>query len=116
MTLVTLMLFYGAFALVDGVSRWRMPSWAASRLALVARARRRARHRGRLLTFPGPGLVALVLLIFIAGWAIALGILQIIGAIRLRKEIDNEWRSARAALSVMFGVVMLTNLASARWR
>jgi uncharacterized membrane protein HdeD (DUF308 family) len=108
-TLVTLVLFYGAFALVDGVlalvhaimgdskgSRW----W----LALVGIAGIVV----GLLTFMWPGLTALVLLVFIATWAIILGVLQIVGAIRLRKEIDNEWTLALSgALSVLFGVVLL---------
>ena len=105
-TLLTLILFYGAFALVDGVlalahaimggnvgSRW----W----LALVGVAGIAA----GLVTFFMPGVTALVLLIFIACWAIALGVFQIIGAIRLRKEIDNEWLiGLSGALSVLFGV------------
>ena len=108
-TLVTLILFWGAFALVDGVlalvhaimgnqkgSRW----W----LALVGLAGVVA----GLLTFVMPGVTALVLLVFIATWAIILGIFQIIGAIRLRKEIDNEWTlGLGGALSVLFGVVLL---------
>jgi len=108
-TLLTLILFYGAFALADGVlalghaimggnvgSRW----W----LALVGIAGIVA----GLVTFFMPGVTALVLLFFIAGWAIALGVFQIIGAIRLRKEIDNEWLiGLSGALSVLFGVVLL---------
>jgi uncharacterized membrane protein HdeD (DUF308 family) len=56
-----------------------------------------------------PGLSALVLLFFIAGWAIATGVFQIIGAIQLRKEIDNEWLLILGGIiSVLFGVgVML---------
>ena len=62
-----------------------------------------------LLTFLMPGLSALVLLFFIAGWAIATGVFQIIGAIRLRKEIDNEWLLILSGvISVLFGIgVML---------
>ena len=52
-----------------------------------------------------PGITAIVLLLFIGGWAIVHGILQIIGAIRLRKEIDNEWTLILGGvLSVLFGV------------
>ena len=108
-TLLTLILFYGAFALADGVlalihavmggnvgSRW----W----LVLVGIAGIAA----GLVTFLMPGVTALVLLIFIACWAITLGIFQIIGAIRLRKEIDNEWSiGLSGALSVLFGIVLL---------
>ena len=108
-TLVTLVLFWGAFALVDGVlalanafmggnmgHRW----W----LALVGLAGIAA----GILTFMWPGLTALLLLTFIATWAIVLGIFQIIGAIRLRKEIDNEWTiGLSGAVSVLFGVIML---------
>jgi len=61
-----------------------------------------------LVTFFMPGVTALVLLWFIATWAIVLGICQIIGAIRLRKEIDNEWSiGLSGALSVLFGIVLL---------
>ena len=61
-----------------------------------------------LVTFFMPGVTALVLLIFIACWAIALGIFQIIGAIRLRKEIDNEWLiGLSGALSILIGIILL---------
>ena len=106
LTLLTLILFYGAFALVDGVlaviaaitggapgSRW----WLAIVGVLGIAA--------GLVTFLTPGLTALVLLIFIAAWAIATGVFQIIGAIRLRKEIDNEWLLILGGIiSVLFGV------------
>ena len=110
LTLLTLILFYGAFALVDGVlaiaaaitggvpgSRW----WLAI-VGLLGIA-------AGLLTFLTPGLTALVLLFFIAGWAIVTGVFEIIGAIKLRKEIDNEWLLILGGIiSVLFGVgVML---------
>jgi len=89
---LTLILFYGAFALVDGVlaviaaitGGAPAPRWWLVIVGLLGIA-------AGLLTFLMPGLSALVLLFFIAGWAIATGVFQIIGAIQLRKEIDNEW-------------------------
>ena len=109
LTLVTLVLFWGAFTLIDGVlalahaimggnmgSRW----W----LALIGIAGIAA----GILTFMWPGVTALLLLLFIACWAIVLGVFQIIGAIKLRKEIDNEWTLILGGvLSVLFGVVLL---------
>jgi len=109
LTLLTLILFYGAFALVDGVlaiiaaitggapgSRW----WLAV-VGLLGIA-------AGLVTFMMPGLTAVLLLLFIAGWAIATGVFQIIGAIKLRKEIDNEWLLILGGIiSVLFGVSMM---------
>ena len=60
------------------------------------------------LTFLMPGLTALVLLTFIAVWAIVLGVMEIIGAIKLRKEIQGEWLLIlNGAISVLFGIVLL---------
>jgi uncharacterized membrane protein HdeD (DUF308 family) len=108
-TLATLVLFWGAFVLVDGVlslisairgggpgSRW----W----LALVGLAGIAA----GIITFAYPGLTSLVLLFVIAFWAIIAGVFEIVGAVTLRKEIENEWMLILAgALSVIFGVILL---------
>ena len=108
-TLVTMVLFWGAFMLIDGVlallnaimghdkgSRW----W----LALIGVAGIAA----GILVFAQPGVAIVVLLMFIAAWSIVLGVFQIIGAIRLRKEIDNEWMLiVGGVLSVLFGAVLV---------
>lgn len=108
-TLFTLVLLYGAFALADGIfalaaaitggtatSRW----WLAI-VGLLGIA-------AGVVTFLWPGMTAVVLKLFIAGWAIAIGVMQIIGAIQLRKEIDNEWLLiAGGVLSVIFGLILL---------
>ncbi len=108
-TLVTLVLFYGAFALVDGVFALgaafvgrvsATPRWWLAIVGLLGIA-------AGLLTFAWPGITALVLLFFIAGWSIAIGAFQIVGALRLRKEIDNEWLLILSgALSVLFGLAL----------
>ena len=108
MTLVTLILFYGAYVLVDGVfailaaitGGALAPRWWLAIVGLLGIA-------AGLLTFLMPGVTALVLLYFIAGWAIATGVFQIIGAIKLRHEIDNEWLLILGGvISVLFGVAM----------
>src|SRR5262249_40038892 len=61
-----------------------------------------------LITFMWPPVTALVLIYFVGGWSVAHGIFEIIGAMKLRKEIDNEWWLILAgALSVIFGLIVL---------
>lgn len=109
-TLLTLVIFYGAYVLVDGLlALWAaatggggmMPRWwlaLAGLLGVVA----------GLLTFFWPGVTALVLIMFIGAWALVRGVFEIVGAIQLRKEIDNEWMLILGgALSVAFGLGVL---------
>lgn len=110
-TLLTLTLLWGAFAVADGL----LALWGAiagprghmgSRLwlAIVGIAGVLA----GLLAFAWPGVTALVLLLFIAIWAIIIGVMQIWGAIQLRKEIEGEWLLILSGLlSVAFGVLLL---------
>jgi uncharacterized membrane protein HdeD (DUF308 family) len=108
-TLWVLVLLFGAYMLVDGI------------FAIVAAVRAAGREaRWWLLLIEGvlgvlaglvaafwPGLTALALLYFIAAWAIVSGILEIVGAIRLRQEIEGEWvLGVSGALSVLFGVLL----------
>jgi uncharacterized membrane protein HdeD (DUF308 family) len=109
-TLLTLAIFWGAYALVDGV------------LAIVAGFRIRDRDKpvwpmvligiagivAGVATIAWPGLTASLLLLFIAFWAIFMGAFQIVTAIRIRHEIDNEWMLILSgALTLLFGVAMV---------
>jgi uncharacterized membrane protein HdeD (DUF308 family) len=110
LTLLTLVFLWGIYAIADGI----LALWAAIAskggeiaprwwLAVVGIAGILA----GALAFVWPGMTALVLLMFIASWAIVIGVLQIWGAIRLRKEIEGEWLLALSGvLSVAFGVIM----------
>jgi uncharacterized membrane protein HdeD (DUF308 family) len=110
LTLLTLVILYGAYALVDGVislvaafsgGAKPVPTWwlVVGGLAGIVAG---------ILTFVWPGITAFVLIVFIGAWSIVHGIFEIIGAIKLRKEIDNEWWLILAgALSVIFGIAVL---------
>jgi len=61
-----------------------------------------------LLTYAWPGLTALALLTVIGVWALLYGVSEIVGAIRLRKEIDNEWLLLiHGVLAALFGLMVL---------
>jgi uncharacterized membrane protein HdeD (DUF308 family) len=108
--LFVLVLFFGAYALVEGVSALVMafrvrdggrPMWTFVVIGLLGIA-------AGVVTFFWPGITALALLTLIAVWAFFMGIFQIAAAIRLRKEITHEWLLGLSGLlSVVFGVAML---------
>ena len=87
---------FAAYALVDGVfdfvaaargGRAEEPRWLLILEGLVSVA-------AGIAAVVLPGLTALVLLYLIAGWAIVTGALEIAAAIRLRQQIEGEWRMA----------------------
>ncbi len=63
-----------------------------------------------VLAFLFPGLAAITLLFLIAIWAIITGILEIAAAIRLRREITNEWALAlTGVVSIILGAIIVIN-------
>jgi uncharacterized membrane protein HdeD (DUF308 family) len=106
-TLVTLVLLFGAYALVDGVFNviafFRVAShqWALLIEGVVG-------IFAGLLTFAWPAITAIALLYLIAFWAMLTGIFEIVAGIRLRKTIANEWLLlVMGVLSLLFGLLIL---------
>lgn len=109
-TLSALVLLFGAYALADGIlAAWTAISgrkqnenwWVLLLEGLVGIGI-------GILTFLAPNVTALVILFYIAIWAIATGVLEIVAAIRLRKEIQDEWWLILGGLaSVVFGVLLI---------
>ena len=55
-----------------------------------------------------PGATALGLLFAIAAWSLAIGVLQIVAAIKLRKEITGEfWLGLSGLLSIVFAFFVI---------
>jgi uncharacterized membrane protein HdeD (DUF308 family) len=61
-----------------------------------------------LLTLFNPAITAVALLIYIAAWAIGMGVLQVIAAVRLRHDISGEWWLALGGVAgIAFGVLLM---------
>jgi uncharacterized membrane protein HdeD (DUF308 family) len=110
LSLFALILMFGAYAIVEGIfniiaaARSRPgegPRWLLLLEGLVSIA-------AGIVTFALPGLTALVLVYVIAAWAMATGVLEIIAAVRVRKQITGEvWWILSGILSVVFGVLLM---------
>ena len=109
LTLVALVWMFGVYALADGLFQ------------IISGLTNRRKYDGwgwillegffgvifGVLVLIWPTITAIVLLLFIAAWAVITGVLEIISAIVLRKEIKNEWLLALSGvLSVLLGVLM----------
>jgi uncharacterized membrane protein HdeD (DUF308 family) len=115
-TLLALVILWGAYTLVDGLTElylafshrdWPSPDrWTFALLGLLGVA-------AGLVALLWPRITALVLLVVIALWAIFAGVLQIVTAIRLRREVSNEWfLGLSGALAVVLGIILLVTPAT----
>ncbi len=108
--LTVLVLLFGAYALWDGVfaviAALRFRSGEGHRWLLFIEGL--AGIAAGLITFFYPGITAFVLLYVIAAWAIITGVMEILAAIRLRREIQGEWLLLISGLlSVVFGILLV---------
>lgn len=109
-TLTALILLFGAYMVVDGifavVAAVRAEERDARWWLLVAEGVLGA--LAGVVAFVWPGPTALALLYFVAAWAIITGVMEIVGAVRLRREIEGEWALILAGvLSVAFGALLI---------
>ena len=109
LTLVFMFAFYsitdGIFAIIAafhrrGEAAGREPWWALLILGVISLT-------AGVIAFLLPAAAAFALLYVIAGWAIATGVMSIIAAVRLRKQIKGEWLLGLSGLmSVVFGILI----------
>ena len=110
LTILALVLLFGAFVLVDGIIilagvLGKAPGTEDRRALLI--------FRGVLgvgigiMTLIWPDITALSLLWLIAAWAIITGILEIAVAISMRRELRHEWLlGIFGVLSLLFGIML----------
>jgi len=112
LTLATLVIFFGAWVLIDGVfrivgataGRTSDPEWGfhliVGILGVVI----------GFLTFHSPDITALALIIYIGAWALMIGAVEIALAIKLRRELKGEWLLILMGLaSIIFAAFLLWN-------
>ena len=110
-TLGSMILVFGIYALAEGIvlifmtfNRREAPHWWVTLLQGLAGI------GAGIVTLAYPGVSAVALLVIIAAWAIVTGILEIAGAIILRKEIKGEWLLILSGiLSLVFAYMLLAN-------
>src|SRR6266849_8274959 len=112
LTVAMLVLFFGAWVLIDGVlrivgaiaGRASDPEWGFHLIIGII---------GIIigfLTFRAPLITALALIIYIAAWALMIGATEIAFAIKLRREIKGEWFLILMGLaSIVFAILLLWN-------
>jgi uncharacterized membrane protein HdeD (DUF308 family) len=109
LTILALTYVFGFYAILDGifalVAAWSNRSsdrwWVLLLEGLLSLA-------AGVIAFVSPGSTALALLWVIAAWAILTGILEIVAAIWLRQEIENEWWLGLSGLaSIIFGLLLV---------
>jgi uncharacterized membrane protein HdeD (DUF308 family) len=105
-TFLSLVILFGIYAIIDGSLALALASRPIQpRAAMVARGL--VSILTGVLALMLPGITAFALILVIASWAIVSGILEIVMAVQLRKQIKGEWLLAvEGVLSIGFGVLL----------
>ncbi|HZE41743.1 MAG TPA: HdeD family acid-resistance protein [Stackebrandtia sp.] len=109
-TLVALVILWGAYAFVDGISTLAMAftgrggeRWIMVVMGIVGIV-------AGLIAFAWPGITAVMLLIMIAAWAIVTGAMHLLTAWRLRGEMTGNWLLVLDGLAgIALGIVLFVN-------
>lgn len=110
LTVTVLAILFGVYALVDGIvsvvgailNRKTSPNWTLllimGLISIIA----------GIFAISNPGVTSLALLYIIAVWALLIGLVSILTAVRLRREIEGEWvMIAAGVLSIVFGIALI---------
>lgn len=109
-TLRAVMVAFGAFALANGILSISkaVDSWAEKDDRWVFVLEGILGIGIAIITLFAPRVTAVTLLFYIAAWTLAMGMLEIVIAIRLRKEIEGEfWLFLAGLVSVIFAVLLM---------
>jgi len=107
-TIAVLVAIFGAYAIIDGATNLVLGfsrtgangRWAHVLQGVVGIG-------AGVLTFVWPAITGLVLISFIAAWAVVTGVFEIAAAISLRRVITGEWMLVLSGIvSILFGILV----------
>lgn len=108
-TVRVLVILFAVYAVIDGLcsflsalaSRPRRGGWWLLLIEAVAGI------AAGILAFFWPQVTALALLYLIAAWAIVTGVLELVAAIRLQRQVEGEWILGLAGVvSIVLGLLL----------
>jgi uncharacterized membrane protein HdeD (DUF308 family) len=112
MTLLVLIILFGSYAFADGIFALvhsingrddRESVWVLLLEGLIGIG-------VGLITFLEPAITGIILLFYIAAWSLTTGVLEIIGAINLRKRVSGEiWMLLSGIASMVFAIILLVH-------
>ena len=105
---MALVVIFGVYAIAEGLASLSMflspvseGSWLVGVSGVISIA-------AGIITLVWPGITAVVLFYVIAFWAIVLGVIELVAAIRYSHELEGEWAYVLSGLLwIAFGVIVI---------